>query len=125
MTEPALTVLVVDDEPDMVDMLARRLTQRGYVVATATSGDQAVALARTRHFDLAITDLKMPGMDGIETTAALMQVNPKLVVIVATGYATPDTIEKCFENGASEYLRKPFTLDDLDSLLRRVAHSRG
>jgi CheY-like chemotaxis protein len=124
MSTPRPAVLVIDDEEDMVDMIAFGLSQRGYEVHKATSGFKAVELARAQRLDVAVSDLKMPGMDGIQTTIALKQVTPGLDVVLATGFATEETVSACKSSGVSECIRKPFTLEELESLLQRILAQR-
>jgi DNA-binding NtrC family response regulator len=111
---------VIDDEEDLRDMLEFILTAQGFEVATVDSGLAAVELARRQRFDLAITDMKMPGMNGIETLTALKELDPSMEVIVATGYASEQTAAECMKRGAYGYLRKPFELSDLRALIARA-----
>lgn len=113
-------ILVVDDEEDLRDMLAFLLEGDGFEVETADGGLSALAVARRRRFDLAVTDMKMPGMNGIETLAALKEVDPSIEVVVLTGYASEQTAAECLRRGAYGYLRKPFELDDLRVLIHRA-----
>jgi len=113
-------LLVIDDEEDLREMLEFILTSEGFEVATVDGGLAALDLARTRRFDLAITDMKMPGMNGIETLTALKELDASMEVIVATGYASEQTAAECMKRGAYGYLRKPFELDDLRALIDRA-----
>ena len=94
------TVLVVDDERGLREMLSYELAMEGFEVEAVDSGAAAVEAVRRRKFDLALTDLKMPGMDGSATVEALRSLDPDLEVIVATGYATVETAITCMKNGA-------------------------
>jgi DNA-binding NtrC family response regulator len=120
MSAPRGRLLVIDDEEDLRDMLEFILTAQGFEVATVDSGLAAVELARRQRFDLAITDMKMPGMNGIETLTALKELDPSMEVIVATGYASEQTAAECMKRGAYGYLRKPFELSDLRALIARA-----
>src|SRR5438552_6999258 len=84
--EPQSKILVVDDEAGLRDMLAYELSQEGFEVTTAADGNTAVRLLLQHRFEAVVTDLKMPGMDGIETLSALKAIDSNLEVIVATGY---------------------------------------
>ena len=122
------TVLVVDDEPGIREMLSFELTQEGFEVETAESGMAAVAALRRRKFDLALTDLKMPGMDGTDTVEALRAVDPDIEVIVGTGYASVETAVACMKRGAYDYINKPYDLVELKMLLERAlqkSHLQG
>jgi CheY-like chemotaxis protein len=118
------SVLVIDDEPDVLSMLALMLSDIGYEVETATSGRQAIALAERRHFDLAVCDLRMPGPDGIATTRGLKALDPEIDVVIATAYASKETRSDCLRNGASDFITKPFTFEALEGVLERVMARR-
>jgi DNA-binding NtrC family response regulator len=117
-------VLVIDDEDDVREMLELVLTGDGFDVVTADGGLAAVELAKRRRFDLTISDLKMPGMDGIETLTALKRIDASMEVIIVTGYASEETAVECLERGAYGYLRKPFELDELRALVDRALARR-
>ncbi|HEY3357437.1 MAG TPA: response regulator [Polyangia bacterium] len=124
MAERGPSLLVVDDEPGICEMLAFGLDPEGYAVTTARSGEEAVALCRQRAFELAITDFKMPGMDGAQTVEALKRLDPTLEIIVATGYGSVETAVACMRHGAFDYIAKPFDLDRLIALLERARARR-
>ena len=111
------SILIVDDEEDIREALSFLFAMENYDVVAVDSGNAAVEAARGRSFDLAITDLRMPGMSGPETITALKAVDPSLPVMVATGYASEETTADCQRRGALEAIKKPF---DSDLLLRRV-----
>lgn len=113
-------VLVIDDEPGIRDMLAYELSMEGFDVETAESGMAAVEALKRRKFDLAVTDLKMPGMDGVATVEALRSLDPDIEVIVATGYASVETAVACMKRGAYDYIQKPYDLAELKLLLERA-----
>jgi DNA-binding response OmpR family regulator len=113
-------ILVIDDEPGMRDMLRYELTMEGFDVETADSGMAAVEAVKRRKFDVAVTDLKMAGMDGIATVEALRALDAGLEVIVATGYATVETAVACMKKGAYDLIQKPFDLVELRGLLGRA-----
>ncbi|MHB8896877.1 MAG: response regulator [Candidatus Geothermincolia bacterium] len=124
MSTPA-AVLVIDDEPGIRDMLSFELSHEGFDVETVEGGLAAVSALKRRKFDLAVTDIKMPGMDGVATVKALRSLDPDLEVIVATGYATVETAVACMKNGAYDYIQKPYELTELKLVLdchhRRVS----
>jgi PAS domain S-box-containing protein len=105
--------LVIDDEAGVRQALSAMLQADGYAVVTAGSGKEAVEQSRRRHFDLAITDLLMPEMDGIQTMAALKGVDPALEVMVLTGHGGVDSAVDALRQGACDYLRKPLTMAQL------------
>jgi len=123
-TEKSVRVLVVDDEKGMRDMLTFNLSQEGYAVDAAENGQMALQAAGDRGYDLVICDLKMPGMDGVQTLAALKELDPDIEVIVATGYATVDTAIASMKKGAYDYIQKPFDLDELHYLAEQALAKR-
>jgi DNA-binding response OmpR family regulator/signal transduction histidine kinase len=118
------SVLIIDDEPGLREMLAYELAQEGFEVEAAENGPSGVDRLKRRKFDLAITDLKMPGMDGVATLEALRKVDPDIEVIVATGYATVETAVASLKQGAYDYIQKPYDLNDLKALLKRALEKR-
>ncbi len=106
-------ILLVDDETGFLDVMGRRLKRRGVDVSMASSGDEAVALVEQGFFDAAVTDLKMPGMDGLALLALLRQRAPDLPVFMLTGHGGEDEAREAVERGAAGYLHKPCELDDL------------
>ena len=119
-----ISVLVIDDEPDMREMLSTSLPSGDFEVVTADGGRAAVELLGTRRFDVAITDLKMPGMTGVETVSALREMDPDMEVIVATGYANLETALACMKHGAYDYIRKPYDIAELRHLILRAVEKR-
>jgi DNA-binding response OmpR family regulator/signal transduction histidine kinase len=119
-----VSVLVIDDEPDMREMLMFSLPPSEFEVVTADGGRAAVELLGTRRFDVAVTDLKMPGMNGVETVAALRQLDPDMEIIVATGYSSLETALACMKHGAYDYIRKPYDITELRHLILRAVEKR-
>ncbi len=116
MNEP--TVLLVDDEEPFVDTMTKRLSKRHLAVLKAYSGEEALlALKEDHHIDVVILDVKMPGMDGIETLKAIRKDFPLVEVIMLTGHATVETSIEGMRLGAFDYLMKP---SDMDVLMDKV-----
>lgn len=113
-------LLVVDDEQDVRESLMKLLTMEGYQVTTAESGAVALEQAKSRSFDLALTDLRMPGMSGVETLMGLKQLHPRMPVIVVTGYASREMTDRCMREGAYGYVMKPFELNHLLRLIEEA-----
>lgn len=122
--DPARRVLVIDDEPDMLDILRDLLESERFAVEVVDSGEQAIELFRRDPFDVAITDLRMPGIDGLETLQELRRLDPQLPVIVVTGFTSTDTERQCREAGAFECLHKPVDLDDLLRIVGEAVQAR-
>jgi DNA-binding NtrC family response regulator len=123
--EPALPfdVLVVDDEIDIRELVGEHLRHRGLRVTLAADG--ATALAAVNHdparYRLVVTDLQLPDGDGLEILRAVRKVNPSAFVVIVTGYASLDSAVQAVRLGAYDYLTKPFSLGQLDVLLKRMA----
>ena len=115
-----IRVLVIDDEPDMRDMIRFVLEFEGFEIETAGDGNAALATLEEQHFDAVISDLRMPGLSGIDTIERLFAERPGLNVIVATGYVTPEVSDRLLAQGAKAVLRKPFEMSLLVDELRRV-----
>ncbi len=113
-------VLVLDDEPDMVENCARILKRAGYQCLTSTDPQRALALVESERPDLLLTDLKMPGIDGLEVLRRAREMDPALPVILITAFATIESAVAAIKDGAFDYLPKNFSVDQL-----RVAVERG
>jgi two-component system nitrogen regulation response regulator NtrX len=111
------TMLVVDDERDITQVLADFLTMRGHDVTAAQSGKQALSLARQRKFDVVFLDIAMPGMDGNETLQQLRKDFPGTIVIMISGVSDESIAIKSLELGAFDYIRKPFEFSRLDRVV--------
>jgi len=116
-------LLIVDDEPDMLRMITFVLEKEGFDVETVESGEAAIRRFGEQGFDLVLTDLKMPGLDGFSTLRALRAIDPALKVIIATGYASKETGDSCRRAGAFGLILKPFELTDLLAMLNRALTS--
>ena len=108
-------ILVVDDEDIVRTSCSRTLVPEGYEVRLAKNGVEGLQMAAGERFDLVLTDLKMPDMDGIEVLRIIKEKWPETVVIIVTGYQTVDTAVKAIKLGANNYIEKPFTPDALIS----------
>jgi DNA-binding response OmpR family regulator len=115
-------VLVVDDEIDTCQNLADILCDLDYEVDTALNGQAALDLVRTRTYDVALLDLKMPGMDGVTLYRRIRKISPSTVAIIVTAYASDRTTRDALAAGASEVLAKPVDVAALLPLVDEVAH---
>jgi len=118
------TILIVDDEPDMVENCARILRRAGHHCVTATDPHRALALLESESPDLLLTDLKMPGMDGMELLRRARDLDPSLPVIMITAFATIESAVAAVKEGAFDYLPKTFTLDQLQVAVERALRQR-
>jgi CheY-like chemotaxis protein len=110
---PKARILCVDDEAVILDSFRKILVLDGYAVDTVENGREALGLIQTHSYDFVFTDLKMPGMDGVEVTKSVKYIRPDIDVIIITGYATVETAVECMKYGAMDYVQKPFTEDEL------------
>ena len=106
-------VLLVDDEPEFLRTLAKRLDRRGLDVDVAGSGQAALESLRTRQAEVVVLDVKMPDMDGLETLEAIRGDHPDMAVIMLTGHADVEAAMQGLSNGAFDYLMKPISIDEL------------
>src|SRR6476469_5006929 len=117
---PRKTILVVDDEKPQRDILQEILSSAGYDVTSAASGEAAMKFARERSFDLALTDLKMTGMDGIELLQQLLAHDSSIIVILLTAHGPIESAKDALRRGAFDYLQKPFERDALLATIKRA-----
>jgi DNA-binding NtrC family response regulator len=119
-----IKLLIVDDEVKFLESIARRLEMRDFDVTKATSGKEAVEAARNDKFDLALLDLKMPGMDGKQVLEILKSEHKFLEVIILTGHGSMDSAVECTKLGAFSYLPKPYELENLLDILKQAYEAR-
>ena len=113
-------ILIIDDEPDLLDLMRDVLKVKGYQVFCASNGFDGILLNEQKDPDLILLDLRMPKMDGIETLRNIRKYDDKVLVIILTGYACPDTIRDAIELNVSEYLSKPFENKHLVSVIGKA-----
>ena len=108
-----IRLLLIDDEKDFVNILAKRFKHRNIDVTKAFSGTEAIQALRENEFDVAVLDLKMEDMDGIEVLKIFKIMDPRLAVIMLTGHGSAESAEQGLKLGAFDYLSKPCELEDL------------
>lgn len=106
-------VLIVDDEPDFVETIVKRLKGKGLEVEGVLNGRDAIALLDKEEFDVCVLDVKMPGMDGIETLSEIKKKNSLMEVIMLTGHGSVESGIRGLQLGAYDYIMKPVPFDDL------------
>jgi signal transduction histidine kinase len=119
--EPPTHVLIVDDEKDFLDILGRRLGMKGFLVATAVNGEDALRHVRERAFDVVVLDFSMPGMDGIQTMRRIKKEHEDVQIIMLTGHATVRLSVEAMQEGAVDFLEKPV---DIHLLIEKIRRSR-
>jgi DNA-binding NtrC family response regulator len=118
------SVLIVDDKDSLRDMLSKTLSMEGFDVATAADGNDALRLADARRFDVVLTDLKLPSMDGIEVLSKLKDMDPSQQIIMMTAFGTIETAVRAMKLGAFDFLTKPFDPEHLTLLLKRALENQ-
>lgn len=119
--EDTLTILVAEDDVTLGQALAAFLRDGGHQVDFAPDGRQALALISQKLYSLVITDLVMPGADGLEVLRRARQRDPATLVVIMTGYASTDSAIQAIREGAYDYLRKPFNLQELNIAVANAA----
>ncbi len=117
-------LLIVDDEEMMRTFLREVLSEEGYEIELAASGDEAVERLEADAFDIVLTDIVMPGMDGLGVVAAARKMPTDLDVIVMTGYASMETAVESMKLGAADYITKPFNIDQIRIIVANVVKER-
>src|SRR5215213_2052702 len=122
----AARILVVDDEPYMCDVCTRTLQRGGYQV-TATSDPRAAEqmLRDDQHFDLLLTDIKMPTMSGLDLARIARERDPAIAIIIMTGYASMENLHQSVKRGVADFLSKPFELEHLRLAVDQALHKRS
>lgn len=118
-------ILVLEDDPDLRLMLSEVLSDEGYEVTTVSAGEEAIRLAAQQNFDLLVTDVRMPGVDGLEALRQLRNQQPHLGSLVVSGYTTEAETLRALQLNVGAYLKKPFSLTDLLQRVRQILDERA
>src|SRR2546425_312159 len=121
---PGVTLLVADDDPVARDLLVEVLTREGYRVQAASGGEDCVRIAQAEPCDIALVDLRMPGVDGLTALKRLVTLQPAPTVVILTAFATMETAIDAIRAGAYDYLSKPFRIDEIKMTVRRALEAR-
>jgi DNA-binding NtrC family response regulator len=113
-------ILIVEDEAKMSRLLELTLAEEGYASRTALDAESGLRILRAEPVDLVITDLKLPGMNGLDFLQAVKATNAELPVVVMTAYGTVNTAVEAMKSGASDYVLKPFSLDEMKLIIRKA-----
>jgi len=122
--EHVIKLLIVDDEVRFLKAIAQRLAKRGFKVRTASNGETAIQLAREEKFDIAILDLKMPGMDGGQVLKVLKEEHEFLEAVILTGHGSLESAVELSKLGAFTYLPKPYEMEKLSQVLKDAYEAR-
>jgi CheY-like chemotaxis protein len=116
----ALTVLLVDDEPDILEVIQDRLEAYGFIVVTAGNGLEALKKLEKKRFDGIFLDIKMPEMDGMEALEEIRKRDPNIPIIIITSSSTREAGIEAIAKGANEYILKPFEWEELKAKIEKV-----
>lgn len=118
MSEPPVHILIVDDEERLLRVLRLGLRNAGFQVTTADNAEAALDILLKKEIDLLLTDVRLGGMSGVDLIYELERLDVRLPIIVMTAHADVDTAVKSLKHGASDYLQKPFTVEEVEKLIR-------
>ena len=118
--EDKIKLLLVDDEKSFVEVLSKRLTKRGIEVTVAFSGTEGIQAVRKVDFDVAVLDLKMGEMDGIEVLKTFKKMYAAMEVVILTGHGTEETVQEGIKLGAIAYLSKPRNFEELVAVIKKA-----
>lgn len=125
MAQVKQVILIVDDEEGLREGLSRLLEGEGYAVLAAETGEEALQVLQQSHIDLVLTDMRMPGMDGIELLKKIRERHGELGVIILTGYGQIESYIEAMNFGAIEYVSKPFKVNELKFIVSKVLSDQG
>lgn len=120
MAKNRFRILITDDDVDLRELLTEAVNNWGYFVSVAKDGEEALRKLRMERYDIVITDMMMPGMDGLSLLQKIRELDKEILVIIITGYATIETAVKAIEAGAYDYIAKPFRLDELMIVIKNA-----
>ncbi len=118
--KPDIRVLLIDDEQTLLEYLSKRLLREGFTVKATFSGEEAIEAASNQNYDVAVVDLKMPGIDGVETQKRLKKIQPFLQCIVLTGHGSVETALESGQQDAFKYLLKPIDYENLVETIKEA-----
>ncbi len=122
--DKSVSILVVDDEFSVRDSLTKWFKSDGYLADSAADANEALKKLQEKHWDIAFLDIKMPGIDGMELQQRIKNIDPNIVVIILTGYASIDTAVKSLKEGAYDYVTKPVDPDYLSHLIEKIVQQK-
>lgn len=119
-THNKITILVIDDDKDISDNLSKYLTENGYSAANTYTGQKGLELIKQQNPHIALVDLKLPDINGIELLKSIKSKSPETIIILMSGYATIDAAAESIKHGAYDFIAKPFNFNELELTLRRA-----
>lgn len=126
MNEQKVKILVIDDEQSILDLIGQVLSEREeYDLLLTDDSQEALSLLRTERYNVVISDIRMPDLDGLTLLEEITQIDGKIPVILMTGFAETEIMQKAIKLGVYDFLRKPFTLSELNVSVRRAVQKNG
>ena len=123
MVNEEYTILIVDDEEGLREGLSRLLEDEGYAVLCAENGEKALEIVRGTHIDLILTDMRMPGISGIDLLKKVRKIRENIGVIILTGYGEIESYIEAMNFGAMEYVSKPFKVNELKFIVNKILNN--
>jgi CheY-like chemotaxis protein len=120
MDQRNLKILIADDEKEVAEILGKLIELDGHNVTVTFDGQKALEIYQKEKFDLVFADISMPGIDGIDLTRKLLEVNKNTRVVVITGHVGSAEVEKAMNAGAKKFMKKPFTKKDIDQTIQGI-----
>jgi len=114
-----INILVVDDDAPIRDLFSRALNSKRCDVRVALNGEEAIKIAKKHPIHLSFIDMRMPGMDGLDTFRAMKTINPDMVVVIISGFSDTTKINAAIQDGATSFLKKPFNISDIKSFVEK------
>jgi diguanylate cyclase (GGDEF)-like protein len=114
------SVIIVDDDEILLEVFKIALSSEGYICETASSAESALELIKKTSFDIMLTDIRMPGLGGLELTHKAKKIRPDMAIIIMTAYVEEFSYDNAIEAGASDFIKKPFTLNELTARIQHV-----
>ena len=122
--EKKASILIVDDDISLCQTMTLILGRKGYAVATATDGPEAIARVKEKPFDMIFMDIKMPLMNGVETCRKIKKIKPEAVVMMMTAYAVEDLVQKALQEGAYGITYKPLDVERVIAVIEEARRAR-
>ncbi len=113
-------ILVVDDEPDVIETLAHTLSRRGYEVETSLTGEDGIAKVKKSKFDVALLDINLPGLNGVQVLEQIKEIAPEIEVVMITGFGSIDSATESLKKGAYDYIQKPLSSEKIVVLIEKA-----
>lgn len=120
MNQKNLKILVVDDEKVVAEVLGKLMEVDGHKVTVTLEAEKALEIYQKEKFDIVFTDISMPGMNGIDLTQKVLEIDKDAKIVAVTGHVGTQEIEKIMDNGAKSFLKKPFSKKDIDCKIKEV-----